>query len=175
MPDSNITFDEKTQEKIVEQIYFFNKDMFHGKKPKRLNQIPPELLESNPDGVEYLKTQEGKQHLEEWNDKRKTSNEQRDAKTGDFFYYDFHDNIGDDNNTYCKDVAKILREKCGNVDKFYHLFSVRFGLKPQIKRDRKLMAALEKPTISDKDWLILTQRHLNDFGGIHHDSEKSSS
>ena len=71
MSDSNTQFNEKGQELIAEKICYFNKESFPNGIPKRLNQIPLHMLQSNTDGQEYLKTPEGKKYKAECEAKQK--------------------------------------------------------------------------------------------------------
>jgi hypothetical protein len=162
MSESEITFDESSQEKIAEKIYFFNKDAFTY-KPKRLNEIPPSILKSNPDGKAYLKTPEGKEHLKKWNEDKLKQSKLENVSMDVIDYPE----DGTNNDTYFKSIAKTLQTYNNKEDKFTNLFRTRFGLKPQINHDKKLMTALNRTILSDKDLLILTQQHFNEFGGVH--------
>ena len=173
MSSSNKTFNEAEQEKIAEQIYFFNKDSFTS-KPQKLNQIPLNMLQKHADGKEYLKTSEGKKYKKECDAKQKGMvcqlSEHKTVECSEDSENHEESNCYDTPNcydTYFKDVNQILEKTCDRNEKFTQLFYTRFGLSPQIELDTKLQATLERPTLSHKDLLILTQKHFNQFGGVH--------
>lgn len=72
----------------------------------------------------------------------------------------------DDN--YLVNLKKALASTGENTnEKFKSIFIARFCLEPQIDRDTKLKSILDNShQLSIKEWMILTQKHFNEFGGF---------
>ena len=69
--------------------------------------------------------------------------------------------------TYVDTLAKVLKNRYDNpTAKFTELFRVRYALEPQIDSDEKLQQSLTRGIVTDRDFMYLTQKHLNDFGGM---------
>ena len=50
--------------------------------------------------------------------------------------------------------------------KFKNIFNARFCVDAHIDQDTKLKSTLEKSHhVSPREWMILTQKHFNEFGG----------
>ncbi len=70
---------------------------------------------------------------------------------------------------YCGAIKRILEssETDGKV-KFEKLFTTRFGIRSQLGSDRKLLSALNEDDreLTERDWMYLTLKHFNQYGGF---------
>jgi hypothetical protein len=73
--------------------------------------------------------------------------------------------------TYCDEIKSILRsaDQDDRKETFERLFLTRYGIKPLIVNDGKLVQWLSKSSSTNPtegDWMFYTQRHFNEFGGF---------
>lgn len=79
-----------------------------------------------------------------------------------------HDRADEDSeDTYSSALREVLDARFGSNDKkFFELFIHRYGIQPQMKHDKKLQKLLQKPSLSDDEFMLYTQRHFNEYGGF---------
>lgn len=81
----------------------------------------------------------------------------------------------DDTDEYVEDLHKILesikQDEIDNVDIFMQLFRTRFALDPSIDADGSLKFILINKSLGPRDFMNLTQKHFNEFGGFKKDQK----
>lgn len=70
-------------------------------------------------------------------------------------------------NTYVNTLIEVLKGRYDDqIVKFTTLFRTRYALEPQVDLDEKLQQCLKRGSVTDRDLMYLSQKHLNEFGGL---------
>ncbi len=65
---------------------------------------------------------------------------------------------------YCQTLAQLVKKPYSNqMAKFEEIFRFRFGIEPMLDKDSQLQSVLTRGNIPSKDWMLITQKHFNDF------------
>ena len=65
---------------------------------------------------------------------------------------------------YCQTLAQLVKKPYSNqMAKFEEIFRFRFGIEPMLEKDSQLQSVLTRGNIPSKDWMLITQKHFNDF------------
>ena len=65
---------------------------------------------------------------------------------------------------YCQTLAQLVKKSNSNqMAKFEEIFRFRFRIEPMLEKDSQLQSVLTRGNIPSKDWMLITQKHFNDF------------
>ena len=81
---------------------------------------------------------------------------------------EFSDKIDIAKDEYCIMIKKLLNDFSKNNnhhEHFVQLYKARFAHDPNIELDVHLYNTLKSHSLSNKQLMVLTQKHFNDFGG----------
>ena len=77
---------------------------------------------------------------------------------------------------YILSIKETLKneKKLSNYDLFERLYRLRYACEPQIDVDETVVSKLCSSGLSKRDFMVLTQKHFNDFGGFVIDYDDDS-